>query len=404
MTKMLSRPRERPIIATILGYYLPGFKAGGPIRTITNLVECLGDEFDFRILTRDRDLGDSEPYPGMSYRAWIQVGKAQVMYLAPGHLRFWAWRNLFDLINYDLLYLNSFFSPLTIKTLMWRRLHKIPCKPTIIAPRGEFSPGALRMRWYKKASYIRVATVLRLYDNLIWQASTPEEASLIRSTLARFRLASNPVIYVAPNLPPRTSSTFDHAKRLQKLPGNLKLVFLARIVENKNLDYALRLLRNLSGQVLLDIYGPLEDMAYWNRCQQIIRDLPPNIRVSYQGEVDPSNVSGTLDAYHALLFPTRGENFGHVILEALSVGCPVVISDQTPWRKLAAQKAGWDLPLADKIVFVEVLQNLVNMDHEEWMQWVHGARKVAESFVNNPAIIEANRRLFYEALKLKKQD
>lgn len=394
--------RERPIVATILGYYLPGFKAGGPIRTIVNLVEHLGEEFDFRILTRDRDLGDSEPYPGISCGTWMQVGKAQVMYLTPVQLSAWTWHHLFDSFDFDLLYLNSFFSPLTIKTLMWRRLHRIPSKPTIIAPRGEFSPGALEMRWHKKISYMRMASAIRMYKDLIWQASSHEEASLIKATITRCYLDNNPIVRIAPNLPSvKTLSTGRH-KKTGKTPGQLKLVFLSRVAEKKNFDYALSLLNHISGQVQFDIYGPLEDTAYWNRCQQIIRDLPPNIRVTYQGEVDPPNVSGTLDAYHAFLLPTRGENFGHVILEALSTGCPVVISDQTPWRKLAVQKAGWDLPLADKIAFVEVLQNLVNMDHEEWIQWVHGARKVAESFVNNPAIIEANRHLFYEALKLKK--
>ena len=28
-------------------YYLPGFKAGGPIKTLSNLVDQLGDEFHF---------------------------------------------------------------------------------------------------------------------------------------------------------------------------------------------------------------------------------------------------------------------------------------------------------------------------------------------------------------------
>ena len=44
-------------------------------------------------------------------------------------------------------------------------------------------------------------------------------------------------------------------------------------------------------------------------------------------------------------FPTLGENYGHVIYEALDSGCPVLISDQTPWRGLSEVGAGWDLPL-----------------------------------------------------------
>jgi hypothetical protein len=44
-----------------------------------------------------------------------------------------------------------------------------------------------------------------------------------------------------------------------------------------------------------------------------------------------------LAEYDLFLFPTLGENYGHVISEALASGCPVVISDQTPWRNLEAE-------------------------------------------------------------------
>ncbi len=49
---------------------------------------------------------------------------------------------------------------------------------------------------------------------------------------------------------------------------------------------------------------------------------------------------------HDLFFlPTLGENFGHVIYEALSAGLPVLLSDQTPWGQVNAQGAGWCFPL-----------------------------------------------------------
>lgn len=39
--------KERPVILSFASYYLPGYKAGGPIRTLENLVENFSDEFDF---------------------------------------------------------------------------------------------------------------------------------------------------------------------------------------------------------------------------------------------------------------------------------------------------------------------------------------------------------------------
>ncbi len=77
-------PEQRTIILALVHYYLPGFKAGGPIRSISNLVERLGDEFDLRIIAADRDFREDTPYTDVVIEGWNQVGKAQVYYLSAG--------------------------------------------------------------------------------------------------------------------------------------------------------------------------------------------------------------------------------------------------------------------------------------------------------------------------------
>ena len=57
-------------IIAFTGYYVPGYKGGGAIRTIANLVHQLGDEFCFRVVTMDRDLEDVEPYFGIVANSW----------------------------------------------------------------------------------------------------------------------------------------------------------------------------------------------------------------------------------------------------------------------------------------------------------------------------------------------
>ena len=73
-------------------FYLPGYRAGGPIRTIANMVLNLGDEIDFHIVTRDRDFGSNEPYRGVAIDAWNTVGKAKVFYASPASLSSGAMR------------------------------------------------------------------------------------------------------------------------------------------------------------------------------------------------------------------------------------------------------------------------------------------------------------------------
>src|SRR5579859_3072185 len=76
----------KPSVTVLVGHYLPGMKAGGPIRSIANLVEGLGDEIDFRIVTRDRDLGDTAPYRAIVPNRWTAIGKGQVRYTSAERL------------------------------------------------------------------------------------------------------------------------------------------------------------------------------------------------------------------------------------------------------------------------------------------------------------------------------
>ena len=129
---------RRPIILTFINYYLPGFKSGGPIRSIANMVEALDDQFEFRIVTSDRDSLDVAPYQGIRSDAWISVGKALVYYVSPGRRRLFSWARLLRETPHDVLYLNSLFNPVyTLLPLLARRLAGPQKQRVVVAPRGE---------------------------------------------------------------------------------------------------------------------------------------------------------------------------------------------------------------------------------------------------------------------------
>ena len=69
----------RPSVLVLLGTYLPGYKAGGALRSIENLVAAFGGEFHFRVVTLDRDLGDKLQFPGIVVNRWARVGHADVL-------------------------------------------------------------------------------------------------------------------------------------------------------------------------------------------------------------------------------------------------------------------------------------------------------------------------------------
>lgn len=389
---------DKTQILVVMDHYVPGYKAGGPIRTLTNLVDWLGEEFRFYVLTADRDLGDRQPYPNTQRGIWQPVGKARVLYLSSWQMTLWSLRTILRTIHYDLLYLNSFFAASTRSILLLRRLGLVSDKPVILAPRGEFSKGALAIKGLRKRPYIWLAKRLGLYDNVTWQASSEYEQQDIMVAFGAHGATRSISLTAAPNLPPRLPFSGRSQRRAIKRAQGARVLFLSRIARKKNLDFALDLLSAVEGDVEFDIYGPIEDMKHWQECQALMRLLPDNVRPTYKGAVHPEQVRDVFGQYHLFLFPTRGENFGHVIFEALSAGCVVLTSDQTPWRNLAEKKAGCDIPLTEPSRFREALARFLAMDNATFLQWSAAARDYAHQFASDSALIEANRQLFLGAL------
>ncbi len=343
------------------GYYIPSVKGGGPIQSIKNLVDNLSDKIDFYIVAADRDLGDDKPFENIKVNEWISVGNAKVFYIDITQL---TWKKIADIINsvnYKVMYLNSFFDyKFSIIPILLRKLNKIRVKKIVLAPRGQFSPGALGLKSVKKFFYIKLVKILDLYRNITWHATADIEREDIEVI---FGNAEN--IKVANNLTANYKE-LKYDKSIKKKKGELKIVFISRIHPKKNLKKAIEFLKGIDDKIEFNIYGPLEDKIYWSECEKVIDVLPENIKVSYIGMVDHDRIMDIFKEHHVFLFPTLGENFGHVISEALIAGCPVIISNQTPWRGLLNSNVGWDIDLNKEDEFVKAIQYCAGLTEEKY--------------------------------------
>ncbi|PTL37902.1 glycosyltransferase family 4 protein [Alkalicoccus saliphilus] len=380
---------EKRTILIFTDYYLPGYKAGGPIRSISNLVEHLSEDFEFKIITRDRDTQDSEPYPNIQSDNWNKVGKAQVYYLSPQNQTYKSILNILKSTNYDCLYLNSFFSyKFSLYPLLAEKIFVKKSKKVIVAPRGEFSEGALKLKSKKKKTYIQFFKSLKLHKQVVWHASTIYEKKDVEN------IFKNNKIVTALNLPKPLSENNININSTKKVENKLRIIFVSRITEKKNLIYALKLLQDVKGNIEFNIYGMISDQNYWEECLSMINQLPSNVKVSFHGPIENEDVPGRMAEHHMFLFPTYGENYGHVIVEALSSGCPVVISDQTPWKKLSEKEVGYDIPLKNKEEFKEALNKFLTMNNGDFQRMASKAKEYGKSIVTNSASIEDNKKLF----------
>ncbi len=385
---------RKPTILAFVRYYLPGYKAGGPIRTISNMVEALGEDFDFRIVTSDRDASDISPYPAIAVGRWEQVGKAQVRYLSPDMTGLRQIARLLRETPHDVLYLNSFFDPVfTQKPLMARRLGIAPKARCILAPRGEFSKGALELKAIKKRTFLLAARASGLYAGLDWHASSPYEEMDIRRSLSQSEMHIQSAIHIKVAIDLTATKSFKSSFVPRNAGEPLRVCFLSRISPMKNLDFAIRALAQVRNRVEFDIYGPIGDIAYWQQCKALLSALPSHVSVTFHGDLEHERVAVTLSEHDLFFLPTRGENYGHVIFESLSAGTPVLISDQTPWKGLEEIGAGWALPLYQETRFANIIDEVAELYEEQYLDIRCRSLEYSRSCMNDDAIKE-NRLLF----------
>jgi glycosyltransferase involved in cell wall biosynthesis len=367
-----------------IDWFLPGYKAGGPIRSCANLLDHLWDRFDFYVVTRNTDYFDPTPYPNIPVGEWIQVdGKYHVLYLSENQIEAARFSELLDGNAWDAVYLNSFFSP-AFAILPLRLLKKRPHLKVVLAPRGMLAPGALAVKKWKKKAYMWYAHILGFYDRLIFQATSDEESAHIRHFFPENE------IRFAPSLPRKVQTGLTIAPRT----GALNILTVSRIAKEKNVLGAAKALASVKEEVHWTLAGPVYDASYWEECMKVIKTFPRNVGFTYHGPADAEQLAHLLSEHELYFQPTFGENFGHAILEALSHAIPVLVSDKTPWRNLEAQKAGLDLALEPLTLMSQAIERFAGMSPEEFQQWREGALALGMSKVNDSGALDANYRLF----------
>ena len=120
----------------------------------------------------------------------------------------------------------------------------------------------------------------------------------------------------------------------------------------------------------------------------------PNVEVNYRGEVAYEKMHAVLQEYDLMLMPTLGENFGHSIIEALSAGLPVIISNRTPWKNLMDEGVGADLPLENESEFLRQLERYQAMDEHELAEVRISCQRFVAAWQEDHADLGASRKMF----------
>jgi glycosyltransferase involved in cell wall biosynthesis len=363
----------------VYDYFFPGYKAGGPIQSLTNLLLSLQPDYNIAVITSGYDLLSETPYQDIKLHGWNKVSvpgstaQTDVWYAdkkGPSKNEF---KTIIANFKPDYIYLNGIFSiPYFLNPLL-------ACKnlgyseKVIICPRGMLQSGALAGKSLKKQVYLNALRLFGLLNKTGWHATNAEEKEDI---LKCFEHSKN--IVIAENIPKKPIQDISFPT---KKVDELKLIYLSLIAEKKNLLLLLQLITQIKPGLSLEVYGPPKDTDYWRKCEEVIKTIPN--KVQYMGNVKPANVQQVLSSAHVFILPTKGENFGHALYESLSVGRPIITSFFTPWNNLEQNKAGFNVDIANDESLVLAIEKFKAMEQQEYNEYCNGAHSLANNYYKN---------------------
>ncbi len=354
--------------------YYPGYRAGGPQNTVKQIVETYGDKANISILTKNHDVGRKKPYD-LDEDCWISAGNAKVKYLSDKKYNL---KNIAKAYNaFDIIFACGMFEIGTILVLVVHRL-KRGKKQLYIAPMGVFSKGALSIKKTKKSVFISLCRLFGLFDGIIWCFSSVMEKSEAEVYLGNENIDH---FLITRNIPKKAdfNTIRDSLKNYKKKRGELHIIFLSRISPKKNIEFCAKILNaEFEGNISFDIYGICNDSRYLEKCNDALKKVPKNIKIQIKGEVRPDKTIKKFSEYDVFLFPTLGENYGHVIFESLAGGCIPIISDQTPWNDIMESNCGFVFPLDEIEKYRETIRKLLDYDTIQIREMKEQAIKYAE--------------------------
>lgn len=275
----------------------------------------------------------------------------------------------------NIIQFSSIFFPPTLPLLFDAIRRK---KGIIISPRGELYPSALSIKAFQKKIWLRLFKVTQ--SKIHFHATNDYEKEII----ARYfpKAAS---VKVIPNF-------IELPVMIDKKVEVNQILFIGRINPIKNIDVLIRavaLIQNEKPEIQLLIAGDARldyERKYYKELKLLVEKLGLAKNINFLGHIDKDEKQNLIATSYALILPSKSENFGNVVLEALAQGTPVIASKNTPWQILKENNIGnWIDSTPDKIA--EALSQLMILDFESYQNMRERAYKVClENFEINSNI------------------
>lgn len=324
-------------VLQISPYFAPAFRYGGPPQSILGLCRALlAQGVDLEVFTSSANGEDDLPlnghgghgeFEGVPVRYFRRVFPRQSFGVSGMREALEA-----KLAVVDLVHLHGLWN---VPVWMSARECIRTGVPFVVSPRGMLDPGSLGHHRFRKELCF-----------WMWERRYLKRAALLHATSRREaetleRLSLGPSIVNIPNgVSPPSLEEGANANSSTRAPVSPTVLYLGRLHRTKRIDLVIGAMdgvkRRYPGSRLV-LAGPPDglDLA------PILQSVPWRGEVQILGHVDDQTKWKLLADASVLVLCSDSESFGMAVVEALSVGTPVVATRTCPWEVLERERCGF---------------------------------------------------------------
>tara|TARA_Y200000002_G_scaffold371055_1_gene367265 strand:+ start:728 stop:1828 length:1101 start_codon:yes stop_codon:yes gene_type:complete len=271
-------------------------------------------------------------------------------------------KNLFSIIDLffknKVIYINGIFSfvfcviPLIISFFLRKKI--------IISPRGQIAPETLIKKKYIKLAYFYFLYFIQKYSSskIFWLVTSLRE----KNYLQYFINFSELNITIIDNL---NDLVIKKIKPIKKKKNSLRIFYFSNLTKKKNILETINIIKNCNNKnIKLDIYGKIIDHSYFKKVKKEIKGFS---NISYKSYVSKNNDREKIFLnYNLLMHNSLGENYGHILVEAMAHGIPFVSNDTHPWVNVDNDFDGFVSPLNLIFQQSEMIKYLSKIDNNRY--------------------------------------
>ncbi len=325
----------------ITAAYKPAYIYGGPTMSVGKLCEAIAVTTDVKIEVFTTTANGQSELPVLVNQP-IFVDGVKVTYferITKDHTHFspallLALRRKIKAHGANIVHIHAWWNLVSIFSCSIAKWYNIP---VILSPRGMLTNYTANNRNVGFKSIIHTAIGKRLLKYCHIHVTSEKEKEDVLSII------QPKSITVIPNLVsfPAYDQEIIHHQQKENKEEPFKLIFLSRVEEKKGLELLFEAVAGLPFNWQLTIAGTGEE-AYVSSLKNKVTNLKLTKMINWVGQVNNDDKFKLMANHHLLVLTSYNENFANVVIESLSVGTPVLLSDQVGLATYIKEKElGW---------------------------------------------------------------